>query len=80
MGTKLDVHLCCWMLVSTFRIGWVEKANWICVFEYAYYNCRSVDMSGISEGCEGSSGCEVGDCSDISQVINFLMICKLIYI
>jgi len=45
-----------------------------------FYNCRSVDMSGISEGCEGSSGCEVGDCSDISRVIYFLMICKLIYI
>ena len=37
-------------------------------------------MSGISEGCEGSEGCEVGDCSDISQVFYFLLLCNLIYI
>jgi len=43
----------------------------------AFYNCRSVDMSGISEGSEG---CEVGDCSDISQVFYFLLLCNLIYI
>jgi len=46
----------------------------------AFYNCRSVDMSGISEGCEGSEGFKVGDCSDISQVFYFLMVCNLIYI
>jgi len=34
-------------------------------------------MSGISEGSEG---CEVGDCSDISQVFYFLLLCNLIYI
>ncbi|QCE15936.1 hypothetical protein DEO72_LG11g2949 [Vigna unguiculata] len=31
----------------------------------------SVDMSGISEGCEGSEGFKVGDCSDISQLWAF---------
>jgi len=31
-------------------------------------NFSSVDMSDVSEGCESSEGCEVGDCSDISQV------------
>ena len=46
----------------------------------AFYNFRSVDMSGISEGSEGSEGCEVGDCSDISQVFYFLLLCNLIYI
>ena len=42
----------------------------------AFYNFKSVDMSGISEGSKGSKGCEVGDCSDISQVFYFLLLCN----
>jgi len=34
----------------------------------AFDNVSSVDLSDVSEGSVCSEGCEVGDCSDISQV------------
>jgi len=40
------------------RIGWLQKTKWFV----------DVDMSDISECCEGSEGFEVGYCSDICQV------------